>query len=199
MHPDRCLQAAIGVAFAFALLWTVGVLVGDDGFGRSYTPNRSFTAPQQFGLVINGSHYVLDTNLDQEQTREEDVHVIHLASPTTASKKRKGALTSRKPRKLKTQPTFQITSESSATNNDSSSQHRAPLFPKGAWFAVFILYRARRFFRRRQTFEDDWFVKSKLDASLQYYGVREYEEDFLSVDGSYGSTWNGEQLNKFDV
>lgn len=36
-----------------------------------------------------------------------------------------------------------------------------------------------------------------------YYGDREYEDDFLSVDGSFygsiGGKWSGEELDKFDV
>lgn len=58
--------------------------------------------------------------------------------------------------------------------------------------------------RQRTSYEEDWFIKTGLESQLQYYGVREYEDDFLSVDGSfYGSTsqskWDGTELNKFDV
>lgn len=67
---------------------------------------------------------------------------------------------------------------------------------------MFIAYHARRLTKKRQqSYEEDWFVKS-LETRLDQYGVREYEDDFLSVDGSfYGSTskWTGEELNKFDL
>ena len=45
-------------------------------------------------------------------------------------------------------------------------------------------------------------MKSGLDSQLQYMGVRKYEEDFLSVDGSmYGSMsqWSGDECDKFDM
>ena len=70
---------------------------------------------------------------------------------------------------------------------------------------MFVVYHVGRFVkkRRKATYEDDWFVRSGLDARLEYYGDQEYEDDFLSVDGSFYGTmsnkWNGEELDKFDV
>lgn len=65
------------------------------------------------------------------------------------------------------------------------------------------MYHARRFFKKRskETYEDDFFVRSGLNDNLEY-GMRVFDDDFLSVDNSfYGSTanWNGEEFDKFDV
>ena len=109
-----------------------------------------------------------------------------------------------KTNKQQTQPsstTASSTSETKSSDGSSSSQQKKPLFPRYAWFVAFIAYHARRFLKKRRAYEEDWFVKS-IDTKLEHYGIREYEDDFLSVDGSfYGSTskWSGEELNKFDL
>lgn len=107
-------------------------------------------------------------------------------------------------RAAKVQPqTSTNTSTNITSNKSSSNQKKSPLFPRYAWFALFILYHARRFIKKRQSnYEEDWFVKSGLDSNLQYYGEKEYEDDFLSVDGSfYGSMskWNDDEMSKFDI
>ena len=54
MHPERGLGAAIGLVLAFTIVWTIAILVPDND-GATATQN------QPFGLVVNGTHYVLDT------------------------------------------------------------------------------------------------------------------------------------------
>lgn len=78
------------------------------------------------------------------------------------------------------------------------------MFPGWFWYGVVLaVYQARRFARKRRvTYDEGWFARTGLDDRLVYGGDREYEEDFLSVDGSfYGavSNWSGEELDKFDV
>lgn len=74
MNPERALQAAIGVTFAFSLLWTVAVVIPDDR-GRTV---RS-TVHQPFALVINGTHYVLEgSNVGGGES--ENIRIIHPAT-----------------------------------------------------------------------------------------------------------------------
>ena len=83
MHPERALQAAIGIVLAFSLLWTIAILIPDDDHNKTAKSNRAFAAPKQFGLVVNGTHYVLDANIGLYQAQaDENVHIIHSASPT---------------------------------------------------------------------------------------------------------------------
>ena len=107
-----------------------------------------------------------------------------------------------KTKKQQSQPSSSTTTPGTmASSSSSSSKKEDHIFPTYVWFVIFIAYHARRFLKKReQTYEEDWLVKQI--ASLEHYGVLEYEDDFLSVDGSfYGSisNWNGEESNKFDV
>ena len=122
--------------------------------------------------------------------------------------KLKGSPKQTKSKKPLLQPSLSSTTSdlklsSFSSSSSSSNKKKDPLLPRYAWFALFIAYHARRFIKKRQEAyeEDDWFIKH-IDARLEYYGVREYEDDFLSVDGSfYGSMSkrDGQQLSKFDL
>lgn len=65
---------AIGLVLAFSLVWTLALLVPDDGYRASAAP---------LTLVVNGTHYVLDPKVSRDQTQAgENVHIIHAASPS---------------------------------------------------------------------------------------------------------------------
>lgn len=75
MHQDRGLTAIIGLVFAFSLLWTIAILVPDSN-------DRAAQSQNQFQLVVNGTHFVLDTNVDQTDRPDgEEVQVIHYQTP----------------------------------------------------------------------------------------------------------------------
>mmetsp|Transcript_41891 Transcript_41891/g.87941 ORF Transcript_41891/g.87941 Transcript_41891/m.87941 type:complete len:207 (+) Transcript_41891:276-896(+) len=206
MYPERGLQAAIGIVMMFSLLWTIAILIPDDNHsGKNSNSKRHLSNPLQFGLVVNGTRYILEADVGTYQPQaNKNVHLIHSVSPNANNKKLKVSSNGTKRAKQESQPSprtaFDINAPSSSTG-----QTRKPLFPRWAWFLMFLVYHARRLLRRREIsyYEEDWFVKSGLDARLEYYGDREYEDDFLSVDGSFYGTmsnrWNGEELNKFDV
>ncbi len=82
MNGERGLQAAVGVVMAFSILWTMAILVPDDS-----SSSASVTSTQKFGgLVVDGKHYVLDTNVDQ--TNSDGVYkVIHAVKTPTNAKK----------------------------------------------------------------------------------------------------------------
>ena len=80
MRSERGLQAAIGVVVAFSLLWTIAILVPDPGGSRN-------AAAQ--GLVVNGTRYVLDSNVDQSATGSS-VHIIHSYASAANSQKVSG-------------------------------------------------------------------------------------------------------------
>ncbi|KAL9185476.1 hypothetical protein ACHAXT_003253 [Thalassiosira profunda] len=130
--------------------------------------------------------------------------IIHsYASTATAQKTPKGSSTTTQ-RRLQSQPSLTRTSVAT-TNGTSSSKKSDPLLPRWAWFSLVVVFNASRFVKkkkREEIEEEDWFMKSGLDSQLQYMGVRKYEEDFLSVDGSmYGSMsqWSGDECDKFDM
>lgn len=69
-----------GVTMAFALLWIIAILVPDESRASS---NRHAYSTTGFGLVINGTHYILDSNVGRYSVQSnENVRVIHSASPT---------------------------------------------------------------------------------------------------------------------
>lgn len=135
--------------------------------------------------------------------------------PISFPQKLKGSSSSKNTkatRRLRSQPSSEISASDTTSNSSSTKQKKAPLFPRWAWLAILVLINAkhaRRFLKKEDTTYhndlagDDWFVKSGLDSKLVYYGDREYEDDFLSVDGSFygsiGGKWSGEELDKFDV
>lgn len=82
MNGERGLQAAVGVVMAFSILWTMAILVPDDS-----SSSASVASTQKFGgLVVDGKHYVLDTNVDQ--TNSDGVYkVIHAVKTPTNTKK----------------------------------------------------------------------------------------------------------------
>eukprot|EP00985_Skeletonema_marinoi_P019824 scaffold11499_cov141-Skeletonema_marinoi.AAC.4 len=82
MNQERGLQAAIGIVMAFSILWTLAILVPDDS-------SSSAVSMQRFdGLVVNGNHYVLDTNVDQTSSGE-GYKVIHaVKTPTNVQVKK---------------------------------------------------------------------------------------------------------------
>jgi len=85
MQPERGTQTVIGIVLAVTLLWTIAILI--PGGGRvTVDPNRAFATPQ-LGLVINGTHYVLDANVRRYQAGDdENFHIIHAQSPEKAQR-----------------------------------------------------------------------------------------------------------------
>lgn len=80
MHPERGLGAAVGLVLAFTIVWTIAILVPDNG--------ATATQSQPFGLVVNGTHYVLDKNVGRYPAQDdENVQIIHSASPPTITKR----------------------------------------------------------------------------------------------------------------
>ena len=88
MNQERGLQAAIGIVMAFSILWTLAILVPDDS-------SSSAVSMQRFdGLVVNGNHYVLDTNVDQTSS-VEGYKVIHAVKTPTKVQVKKSRNTKR--------------------------------------------------------------------------------------------------------
>ncbi len=76
------MQAAVGIVMAFSILWTLAILVPDDS-----SSSASFASVQKLdGLVVDGNHYVLDTNVDQTNSNEV-YKVIHAVKTPTKVKK----------------------------------------------------------------------------------------------------------------
>mmetsp|Transcript_21857 Transcript_21857/g.45780 ORF Transcript_21857/g.45780 Transcript_21857/m.45780 type:complete len:205 (-) Transcript_21857:209-823(-) len=204
MHPEGRLHVAIGAVLAFLLIWTIAILIPDNEHGKAVNSDRAFVASKQFGLVVNGTHYVLDANVGRYQANaDENVHIIHSATPVKTQRKLKVSPKNTKRTKLQSQPLSRVTPGTNASNSSSSSgQNKSPLFPRWIWYStMFLMYHAGRFMKKRQktTCEEDWFIRSGLHNRLMY---DEYEDDFLSVDGSmYGtmSRWSGDEIDKFDV
>lgn len=81
MNGERGLQAAVGIVMAFSILWTMAALVPDDSSSASVASIQKFD-----GLVVDGKHYVFDTNVDQ--TNGDKVYkVIHAVKTPTNVKK----------------------------------------------------------------------------------------------------------------
>ena len=94
---------------------------------------------------------------------------------------------------------------------NSTNKKKAPLFPRWAWFGVFIVYHARRYINKKRRFatstlrydEEEFFQKSGLDEQLEY-GLNPYGLEY-EVESVYGSTtvsstnWSGSETDKFDV
>ena len=79
MSGERGLQAAVGIVMAFSILWTLATLVPDDS-------SSSVASMQRFdGLIVDGQHYVLDTNAEQTSSGE-DYKVIHAVKSPTEKK-----------------------------------------------------------------------------------------------------------------
>ena len=131
-----------------------------------------------------------------------------------------------------TQSSFRATNQSSSStvsnNNNSSNisssstntnqKKRAPLFPRWAWFGMFIVFHAQRFIKKvrkrhfssSQPYTGEGFYHHKsgsLDDKQflydpsglnSYYGGLEYEDS-----SKYGSTsqtnWSGDAMDKFDM
>lgn len=75
MHTDRGLQAAVGVVVAFSILWTFAILLLDDSSSSSTASVRQY---KRDGLVVDGNHYVLDSNfLIDQVSSDQDYKVIH--------------------------------------------------------------------------------------------------------------------------
>ena len=129
------------------------------------------------------------------------------------------------------QSSFGATNQSSSTtsnNNNSSNisssstntneKKKAPLFPRWAWFGMFIVFHAQRFIKKvrkrhsssQQPYTGEGFYHHKsgsLDDKQflydnsglnSYYGGLEYEDS-----STYGSTsqtnWSGNDMDKFDM
>ena len=79
MHSERGLQRVVGsivLVLAFSLLGTIAILV----LGNDH--ERTGVASNQFGLVVNGTYYILDTNAELigDQT-DGRIHIFHSATP----------------------------------------------------------------------------------------------------------------------
>ena len=84
VHPERALQTAIAVVLAFSLLWTIAILIPDDV--PSQMANR--VQSPKFGLVVNGTRYILDTDVGDDAQLVEDIRIIHPLSADTISRVR---------------------------------------------------------------------------------------------------------------
>jgi hypothetical protein len=78
MTGERGLHAAIGIVLAFSILWTFAILLPDGDSSAAST--KPFD-----GLIVNGNHYVLDTNVDQTSSGQV-YKVIHAVTVKTPAK-----------------------------------------------------------------------------------------------------------------
>ncbi|KAK1739387.1 hypothetical protein QTG54_009930 [Skeletonema marinoi] len=201
MNQERGLQAAIGIVMAFSILWTLAILVPDDS-------SSSAVSMQRFdGLVVNGNHYVLDTNVDQTSSGE-GYKVIHAVKTPTNVQVKKSRNTKRELNvasnpvvtSASIEPSTETASKENDSNEEAAKQPRMSSFSY-AWFALFICYHARNFIKKKNRrvlrYGEEFFVKSGLDHKLEY-GL-EYEDDY-SVDTSfYGSISTSSDFQKFDL
>mmetsp|Transcript_234 Transcript_234/g.552 ORF Transcript_234/g.552 Transcript_234/m.552 type:complete len:207 (+) Transcript_234:59-679(+) len=195
MYQERGLQSVVGIVLAISLLWTIAIQFTDnDNESISVRSNGAVASSMTLGLVVNGTHYViLDANEDLNNGQVHNLIGSRKLMAVSDTKLMSG---------LQSQTSLR-TADNSSTNSKTSKE-KAYLFPRYFWFGAFIVYHARRFIKKRRedfevNYEDDFFMESGLNANLQY-GSLEYEDDFLSVDGShYGAHWNGNEFDKFDT
>jgi len=191
-----------------SLLWTIAILL-PDGSSSNDTANYargSSAAPPKFSLAINGERYVFDTDI-RDRADAGDVRATYSAAPGGMRRKLKASSSRTRNAQRRTRQ-FPISSRTASktkiASDGSASQPGAPLFSRWAWYgaacALYLAQRARR--KRRETYDEGWFARAGLDDRLMYGADPEYEDDFLSVDGSfYGSVsrWSGRELDKFDM
>jgi len=108
----------------------------------------------------------------------------------------------------------------SSSSSNKDQKKKAPLFPRWAWFGMFIVFHAQRFIKKvrkrhfssSQPYTGEGFYHHKsgsLDDQKflydnsglnSYYGGLEYEDD--TMNSTYGSTsqtnWSGDAMDKFD-
>ena len=222
MQTDRGLQACIGVVLAFSLLWTIAIMIPDDR-GRSVVRVRRSNTNQ---LSVDNSNKQLN-NINE-----------NLYGGSQASSSRNLSLANHQVSsdQATQQSSFGATNQSSSSavsnNNNSSNisssstttseKKRAPLFPRWAWFGMFIVFHAQRFIKKvrkrhylssSQPYTGEGFYHHKsgsLDDQKflydtsglnSYYGGLEYEDD--TMNSTYGATsqtnWSGDAMDKFDM
>lgn len=210
------MQAAMGAVLAFALLWTIIVILYPDGDVRKTSDERSYAGQTSIGQYADTSigqyeyqaqatiHATSPVKIQRVSTiLHKSSHLGLTISSTDLFQQEVSAGNTRRT-KPHSKPSSRTTTETKAPNrSSSSSQTKSPLFPNWIYYgAIVVIYQGRRFLKHRRSppYEEDWFVRSGLDDRLVYDENREYEEDFLSVGGSlYGTMkWSGEELDKFD-
>ena len=110
---------------------------------------------------------------------------------------------------------FNISSSSTTTNE----KKKAPLFPRWAWFGMFIVFHAQRFIKKirkrhfssSQPYTGEGFYHHKsgsLDDQKflydnsglnSYYGGLEYEDDTSKYGSTSQTNWSGDDMDKFDM
>ncbi len=82
MNTERGLHAVTGITLAFSLIWTIAILIPYNGHHTAAKHSTHVVDPSQFGLVVNGTHFVLGSTVGQYQAQsDEKVRIIHAASP----------------------------------------------------------------------------------------------------------------------
>ena len=217
MPSERRIQAAVGVALAFSLLWVMAVSIPD--------------SQQNLRLNVNGRRYTFETSRRKPSRKKGAARVLRSMPYSSSELKRMVSLGgscvhfpisilkplsknwSASSSGTQSNPDEASPSSSKATDGSSSGsggsgsgnteEDRAPLFPRYMWFGFLAIFHVRNLIskhqrkRMRVEYDEDWFARSGLQHRLEY-GTPEYEDDFLSVDRSfYGSTLN--EYDKFDM
>jgi len=221
MQTDRGLQACIGVVLAFSLLWTIAIMIPDDR-GRSIVRVRRSNTNR---LSIDNYNGKLTSDINK------NLYGGSQASSTRNLSSANQVSSNEATQHASFGATNQLSSSTAYNNNNSSNisssstttseKKRAPLFPRWAWFGMFIVFHAQRFIKKvrkrhfssSQPYTGEGFYHHKsgsLDDQKflydnsglnSYYGGLEYEDDTMS--STYGSTsqtnWSGDAMDKFDM
>ena len=214
MQTDRGLQACIGVVLAFSLLWTIAIMVPDDR-GRSVVRVRSNNSNRLSVDNYNGKLTSDNKNLyGSQEYSSRNLSLANQVSSDQATQQASFGATNQGGSAVSNNNNSSNISSSSTTTNEKK---RAPLFPRWAWFGLFIIFHAQRFIKKvrkrhfssSQPYTGEGFYHHK-SGSLDdqkflydnsglnpYYGGLEYEES-----STYGSTsqtnWSGDVMDKFD-
>ena len=215
MQTDRGLQACIGVVLAFSLLWTIAIMIPDDR-GRSVVRVRSNNSNRLSVENYNGnltsdvnkyggsqvpSSRNLSSNNQVLSTQLSSFGATNQSSSNTAYNNNSSNISS------------------SSTNTDQKK--KTPLFPRWAWFGMFIIFHAQRFIKKirkrhyfssSQPYTGEGFYHHKsgsLDDQKflydnsglnSYYGGLEYVERSTYGSTSHSRTnWSGDDMDKFDM
>ena len=218
MQTDRGLQACIGVVLAFSLLWTIAIMIPDDR-GRSVVRVRS-----------NSNRLSVDNN---KKLTNDNKNLYGGGSQASSTSRNLSSANQVSSNQATQQYSYRATNQSSSStvsnNNDRSisssstttnEKKKAPLFPRWAWFGMFIVFHAQRFvkkvrkrhFSSSQPYTGEGFYHHKsgsLDDQKflydtsglnSYYGGLEYEDDTSTKYGSTSQTnWSGDAMDKFDM
>jgi len=105
----------------------------------------------------------------------------------------------------------------SSSSSNKDQKKKAPLFPRWAWFGMFIVFHAQRFIKKirkrhysSQPYTGEGFYHHKsgsLDDQRflydtsglnSYYGL-EYEDDTSKYGSTSQTNWSGDAMDKFDM